>query len=54
MNKKELAKSMAIAGTGLGILAGFISSYANDRTQEILIEEKINEVLTKRENEKES
>lgn len=56
MTKKELklTKCMAIVGTGLGILAGCISSYANYRTQEILIEEKIDEALGKRENETES
>lgn len=53
MNNKTL-KLIATVGTGLGFAATLITNYANTKEQEILIEEKINEVLAKRENETES
>lgn len=53
MNNKTL-KFIAIVGTGLGFVATLITNYANTKEQEILIEEKIDEALAKRENEIES
>ena len=53
MNNKTL-KLIAIVGTGLGFVATLITNYANTKEQEILIEEKIDEALAKRENEIES
>lgn len=53
MENKTL-KLIAIVGTGLGFVATLITNYANTKEQEILIEEKIDEALAKRENETES
>lgn len=50
MNKKVL-KSLAIAGTCLGFIATVITNFANEKEQEVLIEEKIDEALAKREEE---
>lgn len=52
--KNGALKLIAIAGTGLGFAATLISNYATSKEQEILIEEKIDEALAKRENETES
>lgn len=52
MNKT--LKLIAIVGTGLGFASTLITNYANTKEQEILIEEKIDEALDKRENETES
>lgn len=53
MNNKTL-KLIATVGTCLGFAATLITNYANTKEQEILIEEKIDEALGKRENETES
>ena len=53
MNNKTL-KLITIVGTGLGIVGTLITNYANTKEQEIIIKEKIDEALGKRENEIES
>lgn len=50
MNKKVL-KGLAITGTCLGFIATIITNFANEKEQEVLIEEKIDEALAEREEE---
>ena len=44
MNKKAF-KVIGFAGLLVGFIGSLISEFANDKNQEILIEDKINEVL---------
>lgn len=52
--KNNTLKIIALLGTCLGFAATMISNYATNKEQEILIDEKINEALAKRDNEIES
>lgn len=55
MNKKMgLIKLISIAGAGLGLLATLVSNYAMEKETEVIIEEKVNEALSKRDNKEES
>lgn len=47
MNNK-LIKAIAYAGMGLGFLGTIISNYANEKTQEAVINKKVEEELNKR------
>lgn len=53
MRKKcNTIKLLAIFATGLGFAATLLSDWANSKEQEALIEEKVNEALAKRDEEK--
>lgn len=56
-NKRDTIKLLAILATGLGFAATLLSDWANSREQEALIEEtveeKVNEALARRDEEKE-
>lgn len=49
MEKFDMAKIIGLVGIGLGMLATVISNYAESKHQEKIIEEKIDEALSKRE-----
>ncbi len=49
--KRDTIKLLAILATGLGFAATLLSDWANSKEQEALIEEKVNEVLAKRDKE---
>lgn len=54
MNKKlDVIKLIGLAGMALGGLATMITGYAQERTMERTIEEKVNEALAMRENDEE-
>lgn len=50
--KRNTIKLLAILATGLGFAATLLSDWANGKEQEALIEEKVNEALAKRDEEK--
>ncbi len=56
-NKRDSIKLLAILATGLGLAATLLSDWANGKEQEALIEEtveeKVNEALARRDQEKE-
>lgn len=56
-NKRDTIRLLAILATGLGFAATLLSDWANSREQEALIEEtveeKVNEALARRDEEKE-
>lgn len=49
--RRDTIKLLAILATGLGFAATLLSDWANSKEQEALIEEKVNEVLAKRDKE---
>lgn len=53
MEQKTLFKLMSLVGLALGGIGTLLSSWADGKEQEALIEEKVNEALIARENEKE-
>lgn len=50
-NKINAVKLIGILGAGLGFVATLVSNYATSKEQEAMIEEKINEAISKKENE---
>lgn len=53
MEKKNLFKLISLIGLALGGVGTLLSGWADDKEQEALIEEKVNEALAARENEDE-
>lgn len=53
MEKRTVFKLMSLAGLALCGIGTVLSSWADDKEQETVIEEKINEALAARENENE-
>lgn len=51
MEQKTLFKLMSLVGLALGGVGTLLSSWADSKEQEALIEEKVNEALAARENE---
>lgn len=51
MEQKTLFKLMALVGLALGGVGTLLSSWADSKEQEALIEEKVNEALAARESE---
>lgn len=45
--KRDTIKLLAILATGIGFAATLLSDWANSKEQEALIEEKVNEALSK-------
>ena len=57
MDKKTMFKLMSIGGVDLGFVGTLLSGWADDKEQEAIIEEKVNEALAARaseENEEEA
>lgn len=54
MDKKAIFRVMSMIGMALGAVGTLLSNWANDREQDMLIDEKINEKLAARESEEES
>lgn len=50
-NKFDVVKLIGFVGVGLGMLATFVSNYAQEKRMEETIEEKVNEALAKRDEE---
>jgi len=53
MKKRDAIRLLAVFATGLGFAATLLSNWANNKEQEALIEEKVDEALAKRDNENE-
>lgn len=51
MEHKNLFKLLSLVGLALGGIGTLLSSWADDKEQDAIIEEKINEALAARENE---
>lgn len=54
MNNEKLIKVLGITATVVGMGATIITDWVNEKKMNEKIDEKINEALTKRENEEES
>ena len=55
MNQKTIFKVLSLVGLALGGIGTLLSSWADDKEQDAIIEEKVNEALAAREHgEKES
>lgn len=54
MDKKAIFRVMSMIGMVLGAVGTLLSNWADDREQDMLIDEKINEKLAARESEEES
>lgn len=54
MEKRNLFKLMSLVGLALGGIGTLLSNWADDKEQDAVIEEKINEALAARESEEES
>lgn len=54
MDKKAIFRAMSMIGMVLGAVGTLLSNWADDREQDMLIDEKINEKLAARESEEES
>jgi len=53
MNKRSIFKVMSLVGMVLGGIGTLVSSWADDKEQDAIIEEKVNEALAAREDKKE-
>lgn len=53
MEKKTLFKLVSLVGFALGGIGTLLSGWADDKEQELIIEEKVNEALAARENQTE-
>ena len=53
MNNKKLFKILSYIGLGCGAIGTVISGLADEKTQEIMIEEKVREVLSEKEDDEE-
>lgn len=49
MNQKTIFKVLSLVGLALGGIGTLLSSWADDKEQDAIIEEKVNEALTARE-----
>lgn len=50
MEKKTIFKLVSLVGFALGGIGTLLSGWADDKEQELIIEEKVNEALAAREN----
>lgn len=54
MNQRNIFKLLSLAGVVLGGIGTLLSSWADNKEQEAIIEEKVNEALAARNEEEES
>lgn len=53
MEQKTIFRLLSLVGMALGGIGTLLSSWADDKEQDAIIEEKVNEALAARENEEE-
>lgn len=54
MNQRNIFKLLSLAGIVLGGIGTLLSGWADNKEQEVIIEEKVNEALAARNEEEES